>query len=172
MKKVDVSNELLHQAKDERDEAWRDNVKIHNKIDDIVDTIVPPCKRRSKTENCIIFKIPRSEKSKKVLNCHQRKDNKLPEFLDYYVTCCQIRKNETVKNTLRKRHGVNPIIFKQLTPSANSKNIFHRFQEKHGAKVVKAKKSKKQIVYNRNYIGLYDTTTEADIIRFLDEVEA
>jgi uncharacterized coiled-coil DUF342 family protein len=81
-KERDEARELLYQASEERDEVREDIVQIHNKIDDVVDTIVPPCKRRSKNENCIIFKIPRGEKSKKVLNCHQRRDNKLPEFLD------------------------------------------------------------------------------------------
>jgi hypothetical protein len=163
---------FLDEAKEERDEVLTNLSDLNNKVDNIVDTIVPPCQRTSKTENCIIFKIPRNENSKKVLDCYQRKDNKLPEFMDYYVTCCQIRANESVKNKLRRKHGVNPTILKQLTPSPNSKNIYHRFQDKYGAKVSKTKNTKKKIVYNRNYIGLYDTTTEADMLRFLDEVEA
>ena len=168
----DETKEKLDEAKEERDEVLTNLSDLNNKVDNIVDTIVPPCQRTSKTENCIIFKIPRNENSKKVLDCYQRKDNKLPEFMDYYVTCCQIRANESVKNKLRRKHGVNPTILKQLTPSPNSKNIYHRFQDKYGAKVSKTKNTKKKIVYNRNYIGLYDTTTEADMLRFLDEVEA
>jgi hypothetical protein len=168
----DEATELLVEAKEERDEAKEDFDILNNKVDKIVNHIVPPAIRHSKSENCIVFKIPRTTKSKKISDFRRRKDNQLPQYMDYYVSCCQSYSVDGVKERIMKKHGAKPIIIKKMKPSPNSKNIFHRFQEKYGATLAKSKKAKKPVVYNYNYVGLYGTTTEADIIRFLDEVEA
>jgi hypothetical protein len=168
----DEATELLVEAKEERDEAKEDFDILNNKVDKVVNHIVPPAIRHSKSENCIVFKIPRTTKSKKISDFRRRKDNQLPQYMDYYVSCCQSYSVDGVKERIMKKHGAKPIIIKKMNPSPNSKNIFHRFQEKYGASLAKSKKAKKPAVYNYNYVGLYGTTTEADIIRFLDEVEA
>ena len=120
--------------------------RVETRVEKIVEEVVPPTKQTSLHEQFGIMKL-----------------NDLTGKRHYKVYCTQKRGVDKAKNSIIKSYP-EAVIFKEVSPNANSKNFLHQLKEQFGS----GKKSKIQVSYN--FINLKDGVTEEELNNMVNEV--
>ena len=145
--KLDKTEKTLEKAEIDNSKIKTTLKRVETRIDKIVDEIVPPAKQVSLHEQFGIMKLNDSSGNR-----------------HYKVYCTQKRGVDKAKNSIIKAYP-KAVLFKEVSPNANSKNFLHILKEKYGGN---NKKSKIQVCYN--FVNLKDGVTEEELNGMVNEV--
>ena len=145
--KLDKTEKTLEKAENDNSKIKTTLKRVETRIDKIVDEIVPPAKQVSLHEQFGIMKLNDSSGNK-----------------HYKVYCTQKRGVDKAKNSIIKAYP-KAVLFKEVSPNANSKNFLHILKEKYGGN---NKKSKIQVCYN--FVNLKDGVSEEELNGMVNEV--
>ena len=145
--KLDKTEKTLEKAEIDNSKIKTTLKRVETRIDKIVDEIVPPAKQISLHEQFGIMKLNDSSGKR-----------------HYKVYCTQKRGVDKAKNSIIKAYP-KAVMFKEVSPNANSKNFLHILKEKYGGN---NKKSKIKVCYN--FVNLKDGVTEEELNDMVNEV--